>query len=350
MLRSDFHFDLPAELIAQEPATARSSSRLLHLDANTGSLADRYFHELVDLLTPADLLVFNNTRVIPARLHGYKASGGKVEVLIERICTGQRVLAHVRASKSPKPGSLLSLGGTVEARVLGRQGELYELQFCDDRPVLAILEEYGEIPLPPYIGRAPTAADYARYQTVYAAQAGAVAAPTAGLHFDDTLLARLQQKGVAHTFVTLHVGAGTFQPMRAERLEDHVMHFEQVEVTAEVCKKIQMTKEQGGRVVAVGTTSVRSLETAAVSGTIQPFSGDTNLFIYPGYSFKIVDALVTNFHLPESTLLMLVCAFGGYQQVMQAYRHAIARRYRFFSYGDAMFITPQQPKNNFSQT
>ncbi len=339
MQRRDFHYDLPEELIAQHPPEVRGASRLLCLGAGEVP-ADHRFEALPDLLRQGDLLVFNDTRVIPARLFGIKSTGGKVEVLVERVLDEHRILAQVRASKPLRTGGLLMLEGQVEAEMLGRQGDLFELRFNDPRPVFAILEKIGRMPLPPYITRAAEGEDSERYQTVYASRPGAVAAPTAGLHFTAPLLAHLNAMGVQTAFVTLHVGAGTFQPMRSERVEDHHMHAEYVEVSAAVCEQVRATRARGGRVIAVGTTAVRSLESASRVGTIQPFQGDTDIFIYPGYRFVSVDALITNFHLPESTLLMLVCAFGGYRRVMEAYRHAIEQRYRFFSYGDAMFVTP----------
>lgn len=342
MRRSDFHFDLPPELIAQYPTPRRTQSRLLCLDGASGALQDRHFTDLPELLRPGDLLVFNDTRVIPARLHGHKNTGGKVEVLIERLLDEKRALAHVRASKAPAPGSRLMLTGaddTVAAEVTGRQGDLFELHFDDARALPDILDAVGQVPLPPYIARGAEPADRERYQTVYARRQGAVAAPTAGLHFDQPLLDTLAARGVHSAFVTLHVGAGTFQPVRAERIEEHVMHHEYAVVTEHVCAQVHAARARRARVIAVGTTSVRALESAAHSGRLAPFSGDTAIFIYPGYRFKIIDALITNFHLPESTLLMLVCAFAGYDNVMAAYRHAVAGRYRFFSYGDAMFLT-----------
>ncbi|MDX1253251.1 MAG: tRNA preQ1(34) S-adenosylmethionine ribosyltransferase-isomerase QueA [Gammaproteobacteria bacterium] len=341
MQRSDFHYDLPEELIAQHPPAVRGDSRLLYLGAGQVR-EDRRFAELADILRPGDLLVFNDTRVIPARLFGVKSTGGQVEVLVERVLDEHRLLAHVRASKPPRPGARLMLESKVEAVVLGRHDDLFELRFDDPRPVFAVLGEIGHIPLPPYIARAEEQADSERYQTVYARRPGAVAAPTAGLHFTESLLQELAgRRGVETAFVTLHVGAGTFQPVRAGRIEDHRMHAEYVEVSAAVCEQVRTARARGGRVIAVGTTAVRSLESASQSGQVAPFYGDTAIFIYPGYHFLSVDALVTNFHLPESTLLMLVCALGGYQRMMDAYRHAVENRYRFFSYGDAMFITPE---------
>jgi S-adenosylmethionine:tRNA ribosyltransferase-isomerase len=343
MRRQDFQFDLPEELIAQFPAAQRRASRLLCLDGVSGELEDRQFADLPTLLNPGDLLVLNDTRVIPARLFGQKESRGRVEVLVERLLNGHELLAHVRASKSPKPGSALILSPTVRASMLGREGELFHLRITDEsnpeRPLLAILEELGHMPLPPYIRRADESADRERYQTVFAERPGAVAAPTAGLHFDEAMLEQLVGQGIEIARVTLHVGAGTFQPVRVENILEHHMHAEWIEVNETVCRQVEATRERGGRVIAVGTTSVRSLESAAREGRLQPFSGDTDIFIYPGYEFQIVDALITNFHLPESTLLMLVCAFAGYDNVMQAYRYAVQQRYRFFSYGDAMFLT-----------
>ena len=336
---ADFDYTLPPELIAQYPLAQRSASRLLTLDAVQGETTDRHFIELPALLSAGDLLVFNDTRVIPARVFGRKSSGGQVELLVERVLDTQRVLAHVRASIAPKPGSELLLDGNVRVQVLARHDALFELHFDDARPVVDILQAIGHIPLPPYIQRADEHADHERYQTVYARNDGAVAAPTAGLHFDQVMLDKLAAQGVESAHITLHVGAGTFQPVRVEAVEDHRMHAEFVNVSAQVCAQVMHTRARGGRVIAVGTTAVRSLESAAQSGTLAPFSGDTRLFITPGYEFKAVDALITNFHLPRSTLLMLVSAFAGYENVMRAYRHAVEEKYRFFSYGDAMFIS-----------
>ncbi|QJD59179.1 tRNA preQ1(34) S-adenosylmethionine ribosyltransferase-isomerase QueA [Pseudomonas sp. gcc21] len=334
---SDFHFDLPDSLIAHHPLAERRGSRLLYLDGPSGELQHKHFVDLLEFLHPGDLMVFNNTRVIPARLFGRKETGGQLEILIERVLDSHRVLAHVRASKSPKPGSRILLDGDAQAEMLGRHDALFELAF--NEPVLPLLERIGHMPLPPYIDRPDETADRERYQTVYAQREGAVAAPTAGLHFDNQLLEAIAEKGVETAQVTLHVGAGTFQPVRVERIEEHNMHSEWLEVGQAVVDAVKACKARGGRVVAVGTTSVRSLETAAQDGELKPFSGDTDIFIYPGKPFHVVDALVTNFHLPESTLLMLVSAFAGYPQTMAAYRAAVAERYRFFSYGDAMFIT-----------
>ena len=336
---SDFHFELPDSLIARHPLQRRSDSRLLVLDGPSGKLSHRQFPDLLQYLQPGDLMVFNNTRVIPARLFGQKESGGRVEILVERLLDSHRVLAHVRSSKSPKPGSRILIEGGGEASMLQRHDALFELQFGEE--VLGLLDRAGHMPLPPYIDRPDEDADRERYQTVYSdrARAGAVAAPTAGLHFDDALLAAIRAKGVDTAFVTLHVGAGTFQPVRVERIEDHHMHSEWLEVGQAVVDAVAACRARGGRVIAVGTTSVRSLESAARDGELKAFSGDTDIFIYPGRPFHVVDALVTNFHLPESTLLMLVSAFAGYPQTMAAYRSAVEEGYRFFSYGDAMFIT-----------
>ena len=342
MRRSDFHYELPPELIAQHPLERRSDSRLLCLDGTSGALSDRRFADLVELVRPGDLLVFNDTRVIPARLAARKTSGGVVEILVERLLGGGEVLAHVRASKSPKPGSELEIEGDGCATVIAREADLFRLRFDTD-DVLGLLERAGHVPLPPYVERPDDNADRERYQTVYARTPGAVAAPTAGLHFDEEVLEMLARKGVAQAFVTLHVGAGTFQPVREEQVEDHHMHSEYVDVSEKACAEVAAARARGGRVIAVGTTAVRCLETAAAGGVIAPYRGDTALFIYPGYRFRAVDAMITNFHLPESTLLMLVSAFAGRERVLAAYAHAVAERYRFFSYGDAMFILPQEP-------
>lgn len=342
----DFSFELPDELIARHPMAERTASRLLQLDGNTGNLVHGSFGDILDLINPGDLLVFNNTRVIPARLFGRKASGGKLEVLVERMLDDKRVLAHVRASKAPKPGTELILEPDVKATMVARHDALFEIEFDDARTVLEILESVGHMPLPPYIDRPDTDADKERYQTVYNEKPGAVAAPTAGLHFDEPLLARLKEKGADLAFITLHVGAGTFQPVRVDNVLEHKMHAEYIEVPADVVAQIEATRARGGRVIAVGTTSVRSLESAAQASlaegkALAPFYGDTNIFIYPGYRFQLVDSMVTNFHLPESTLIMLVSAFAGQDHIMEAYRQAVAECYRFFSYGDAMFISRQ---------
>jgi S-adenosylmethionine:tRNA ribosyltransferase-isomerase len=338
MDRSEFHYDLPPELIAQAPLRARRLSRLLVLDGASGGLADRRFADLPQLLAAGDLLVLNDTRVLPARLIGRKPTGGRVELLLERITGPQRAIMQLRASHVPRAGAVMELPGGARARVEGRRGQLFELAF--DRDVTALLEAHGEVPLPPYIERAADADDRERYQTVFARSAGAVAAPTAGLHFDREMLTTLDAAGIAHAFLTLHVGAGTFAPVRTDRIEDHELHAERLSVPPAVCEAVERCRARGGRVVAVGTTSVRALETAARDGTLAPFDGESRLFIYPGYRFRVVDALVTNFHLPESSLLMLVAAFAGLTATLAAYRHAVAERYRFFSYGDAMFVTP----------
>jgi S-adenosylmethionine:tRNA ribosyltransferase-isomerase len=338
MNRSDFDFHLPPELIAQHPLPERSASRLLALDGRTGALADRRFSEIVELLRPGDLLVCNDTRVLPARLAARKPTGGRVEVMLERLLGPRRLLAQLRASHLPKAGSDVELPGGARARVVRRDGALFELELdCDAAP---LLQAHGDVPLPPYIERAPDAADRERYQTVFARAPGAVAAPTAGLHFDAALLAALEARGVERTFLTLHVGAGTFAPVRTERVEDHELHEEWMRVPAGVCAAVERCRSRGGRVVAVGTTSVRALETAARAGALAPFEGESRIFIYPGFRFRVVDAMVTNFHLPESSLLMLVAAFAGRDATLAAYAHAVEQRYRFFSYGDAMFVTP----------
>ncbi len=330
----DFRFELPAELIAQQPLPQRAASRLLHL-APDGAVEDRDFCELAALLRPGDLLVLNDTRVLPARLSGRKASGGRVEMLLER-CLGTRLaLAQLRASKSPRAGSELFFDAGVRASVLGRSGAFYLLRFS--QPLAGVLETIGHVPLPPYISRPDEPLDRERYQTVFARKPGAVAAPTAGLHFDERQLRRLRSRGVEIATLTLHVGAGTFQPLREEQLESGRLHAEALQVPPTVVEKVARTRAHRGRVIAVGTTVVRALESAAASGELQPMRGETRLFIRPGYRFRVVDALLTNFHLPESSLLMLVCAFAGYAPVMAAYAHAVRQRYRFFSYGDAMF-------------
>jgi len=338
MRLSDFDYDLPPELIAQHPASERTASRLLHLDGRTGRMEDRAFRDFVSLVDGKDVVVFNDTRVIKARLRGRKDSGGEVEVLVERILDASRALAHVRASKAPKPGRqiVLARGGTLE--VLGRQGELFELLFLDG-PVLDVLDAWGEVPLPPYISHAAEPDDERRYQTVYARAPGAVAAPTAGLHFDAGTLDALRAKGVALATLTLHVGAGTFQPVRVDDVAQHVMHSEWYGIPDETVKAIADARSRGGRVLAVGTTTLRALESAAAAtGKLQPGSAETRLFIVPGFRFHVVDRLLTNFHLPRSTLLMLVSAFAGAEHIRRAYAHAVAQRYRFFSYGDAMLL------------
>ena len=350
---ADFSFVLPESLIAHYPQAERSACRLLQLDGPSGALTHGVFTDLLDKLEAGDLLVFNNTRVIPARMFGRKVSGGKIEVLVERVLDDHRVLAHVRASKAPKPGAELLLGDdeSIAATMVARHETLFELRFNDERDVFTILNAAGHMPLPPYIARPDEDADRELYQTVYSEKPGAVAAPTAGLHFDEPLLAALRAKGVEMAFVTLHVGAGTFQPVRVETIEDHVMHAEYAEVPQEVVDAVLACKARGKRVVAVGTTSVRSLESAAAASKealIAPFFGDTSIFIYPGYHYQVIDALVTNFHLPESTLIMLVSAFAGYKNTMNAYQQAVAEQYRFFSYGDAMFISRNPQAENES--
>ncbi len=350
MLVSDFHFDLPDELIARYPTAERSASRLLHLNGATGEFFDEKFTDLLEHINAGDLLIFNNTRVIPARLYGRKTSGGKVEALIERVLDEHRCLAHVRASKAPKEGSeliwgedKLGEGNGFKSTMIARHDTLFELKFEDEKPLFDLLQQAGHMPLPPYIDRPDEEADQERYQTVYSEVLGAVAAPTAGLHFDNAMLEKLKSKGVETAFVTLHVGAGTFQPVRVANILDHKMHAEYAEVPQDVVDKILATKAKGKRVICVGTTSVRSVESAAqavknTENLIEPFFSDTSIFLYPGKNFKVVDALITNFHLPESTLIMLVSAFAGYRNTMNAYAHAVENQYRFFSYGDAMFI------------
>jgi S-adenosylmethionine:tRNA ribosyltransferase-isomerase len=350
MQRTDFQFNLPPELIAQQPAATRSASRMLALDGAGGARRDLQFRDLPTLLNPADLLIFNDTRVIPARAFGLKESGGRVEILLERALTADTALVQLRASKGLKPGAAVKLAGGHSASMLGRQGDLFRLLFSCD--VVTFFEAHGEIPLPPYIAREAESADRERYQTVYARALGAVAAPTAGLHFDEDTFAALQERRIRHAFVTLHVGAGTFQPVRVDDIEGHEMHEEHLEVPEATCAAINATRAAGGRVIAVGTTVVRSLETAASMAAAQggeagssgravaPYRGATRIFIRPGYKFRVVDAMVTNFHLPESTLLMLCAAFVGRETLLAAYAHAVQARYRFFSYGDAMFLTP----------
>lgn len=346
MRRTDFTFELPEELIAQQPVTERTASRLLVLNGNTGAIEDKVFTDLCDFLQSGDVLVFNNTQVIPARLHGKKATGGKVEVLVERIIDDHVALAHIRASKSPKSGTELLFEKNISAEVTGREGDLFVVNFNhknqSENTVLGILNSIGHMPLPPYIQRDDEDFDQDRYQTVYAERPGAVAAPTAGLHFDEKMLQQLSDKGVEQIHVTLHVGAGTFQPVRVDDLNDHYMHKEWIELTKENSEKINKAKKEGRRIIAVGTTSVRCLESAALfsnkTEALKPYTGETDIFITPGYEFKVIDALITNFHLSESTLLMLVSAFAGYENIKNAYQHAIKEKYRFFSYGDAMFL------------
>jgi S-adenosylmethionine:tRNA ribosyltransferase-isomerase len=342
MKKSDFHFDLPPELVAQAPLAERSASRLLLVPPAPAPFEDRAVRDLPQLLRAGDLLVFNDTRVLPARLFGAKDTGGRVEILLERLTGGAEARAQIGASKSPKPNSRIRLDDGTELTVLGREEEFYRLRFETPEPLPELLQRVGRMPLPPYIHRDAEAADSERYQTVFAREAGAVAAPTAGLHFDQPLLEALRARGVDFGHVTLHVGAGTFQPMRAEHLSEHVMHSEWLNVGAALCQQVARVRAAGGRVIAVGTTVVRSLETALRDGELKPFAGDTRIFIFPGYRIRSVDALLTNFHLPESTLLMLVSAFAGRERILAAYRHAVERRYRFFSYGDAMLLHPSE--------
>ncbi|TRW91508.1 tRNA preQ1(34) S-adenosylmethionine ribosyltransferase-isomerase QueA [Candidatus Methylobacter oryzae] len=338
MKKSDFNYQLPEALIAQKPLAERDASRLLCMERYAGRMADRQFTDFIDLIDSRDVLIFNDTKVIPARLFGRKPSGGKVEILIERILDDHHAIAHVRASKSSKSGTLIELDKGYCCEVLGRADDLFRLEFKGESGLLALLEEIGHIPLPPYITREDDQSDLTRYQTVFAKEAGAVAAPTAGLHFDQATIAKLKAKGVQSAFVTLHVGSGTFQPVRVEDLSEHLMHKEYFAVPPETVEAVRQARVNGGRVIAIGTTAVRALESASRSGRLEAGFGDTDLFITPGYQFKSVDAMLTNFHLPESTLLMLVSAFAGYEPIMNAYRHAIEQSYRFFSYGDAMFL------------
>lgn len=337
-LVSDYDYHLPESLIAQYPLADRAASRLLCVGCDN-QLVDTIFSDILARLLPNDLLVLNNTRVIPARLYGHKASGGRFEMLIERLLPNHQALVHLRVSKKPAINSILELEGGVQARFLGREGELFKVEWLTEEAVLDFLDRIGHLPLPPYIARPDSDADAERYQTVFAKEAGAVAAPTAGLHFTDELLAAIKAKGVQTATLTLHVGAGTFQPVRVERIEDHHMHFERINVGQDLVDAIAQTRAKGGRVVAVGTTVVRALESAAISGELKAFSGETDIFITPGFEFKVVDALITNFHLPQSTLLMLVSAFAGYERMKMAYEHAVVKEYRFFSYGDAMLLS-----------
>ncbi len=353
MKTREFHYELPAELIAQKPTEVRTQSRLLHYNRASKAIAHLQFQNIPDLIKPGDLLVFNNTRVIPARLYGFKETGGKVEILVERLISDTQCMAHVKASKTPKVGSRINLFKTnkISQQTLkytvvieGRDEDLFILRSeTDDHVPTAsmaeIMEDIGHMPLPPYINREDNDEDFSRYQTVYAETPGAVAAPTAGLHFDQTLLKTLHDNGVKSAFVTLHVGAGTFQPVRSEQIEDHKMHFEYLVVPQETVDKCLQTREKGGRIIAVGTTTVRSLETASLNGKLQAYAGETDIFIYPGYTFNTVDALITNFHLPESTLLMLISALAGKAEMLRCYQEAVVEKYRFFSYGDAMFIS-----------
>lgn len=342
MKTCEFQYHLPQQLIAQKPCDVRSQSRLLHYSRKQKKINHLTFSDIVDLIHANDLLVFNNTRVIPARMHGYKETGGKVEILVERLINNQICLAHIRASKTPKVGNKIILSDAAKkfaftVTVDGRDDDLFILS-STDQPMAEVIEKIGHMPLPPYINREDTVEDFSRYQTVYAETPGAVAAPTAGLHFDNDLLKKLESKGVASAFVTLHIGAGTFQPVRSESIEDHKMHFEYLEVAQETVDACLQTRKNGGRIIAVGTTTIRSLETASQNGELAAYSGETDMFIYPGYEFKSIDALITNFHLPESTLLMLISAFAGKDETLRCYKEAVSEKYRFFSYGDAMFI------------
>lgn len=337
MQTKDFHYELPTELIAQYPTKERTASRLLVLEQ--GNITHSHFSQFLDVVEEGDLLVFNNTKVIPARLYGHKTTGGKIEILVERVLGNDRCLAQIKASKGPKPGSVIYLTQDVALTVVSRENNLYVLCCTTDLTISSILAEQGHMPLPPYITRTDEAGDQERYQTVYAKEQGAVAAPTAGLHFDEPMLQALNHKGVNSAFVTLHVGAGTFTPVRVDNIEEHHMHAEFIEVNNDVCDLVAATKKAGKRVIAVGTTSVRCLETASQTGELKPYHGDTDIFIYPGFKFQTVDAMLTNFHLPESTLLMLVSAFAGSESIKAAYQAAIDEQYRFFSYGDAMFLT-----------
>jgi S-adenosylmethionine:tRNA ribosyltransferase-isomerase len=343
MKTREFFYHLPEHLIAQKPCDIRSQSRLLHYSRADKNINHRQFSNIVELINPGDLLVFNNTRVIPARIYGFKETGGKVEILVERLTGENQCLAHIKASKTPKAGSKITLSDSdnklqFTVSVEGREGELFILRSDSDFPMASIMERIGHMPLPPYINRDDTVEDFSRYQTVYADIPGAVAAPTAGLHFDDALLAKLKDKGINSAYVTLHVGAGTFQPVRCDHIEDHPMHFEYLVVPQDTVDLCQRTRQSGGRVIAVGTTTVRALETASSSGSLETYAGETDIFIYPGYSFRSIDALITNFHLPESTLLMLISALAGIDEIKHCYKEAVAEEYRFFSYGDAMFI------------
>lgn len=342
----DFDFYLPDHLIAQNPTSERTASHMLHVDGTNGNLSDERFSDLPESLNQGDVLIFNDTRVIKARLFGHKHTGGNVEVLVERVINQHIVYAHVRASRSPKVGSKIRLSDAFDAEVIARHDDLFELRFLSDNTVLELLEQYGALPLPPYITHAATAQDEERYQTVFGKNPGAVAAPTAGLHFSDDMLDRIKQKGVNIAYVTLHVGAGTFQPVRVENIHEHKMHSELYHIPQATVDMIADTKQNGGKVTAIGTTAMRALESAAQSGQLQAGEGETSIFITPGYQFKVVDRLFTNFHLPKSTLLMLVSAFGGFELIKKAYAHAVAQQYRFFSYGDAMLIEKEPAKNH----
>lgn len=338
MQLSDFHFDLPEELIARYPMTRRSESRLLCLDAASHNLDHKKFYDIIQLVEPGDLLVFNNTRVIPARLVGHKETGGQVELLAERVLDDKRILGQLRVSKSPQIGGKIIFANGVELEVTGREDKFFELKYSGERTILDVIEEIGQIPLPPYMRRSAEESDKERYQTIYAKHKGSVAAPTAGLHFDEELMQALKDKGVETGYLTLHIGAGTFAPVRVENIKEHKMHAEYLTIDETLCEQIRATKARGNRVITVGTTSMRALETASQTGETKPFSGDTSIFIYPGYEFKCADVLITNMHLPGSTLMMLVSAFSGYERVMHAYHQAVENKYRFYSYGDAMWM------------
>lgn len=339
MQLKDFHFNLPPELIARYPLARRSASRLLCIDQFHHQFNHTQFSDVIHLIEPGDLIVFNDTKVIPARLFGQKVTGGQVEILVERVLDDERIIAQVRVSKAPHVGDFLLFAEGIKFQIISRQNQFYELYYTDaNKTILEVIETIGQIPLPPYMHRTPDDNDKERYQTVYAKYKGSVAAPTAGFHFDQELLEKLREKKVEMAYLTLHIGAGTFSPVRVEDIREHKMHSEYLEVSQALCKKIKAVKASGKRVIAVGTTSLRALETASQSGEIEPYHGETNIFIYPGYQFRCVDALITNLHLPCSTLLMLVCAFGGYQHVMNAYREAVNQSYRFYSYGDAMWL------------
>jgi len=338
MQLKDFDYQLPETLIARYPLDNRTDSRLMHLNKQQGKISHGRFNQVVDLLKPGDLLILNNSKVIPARLAATKSTGAQLEVFIERIQSSHQALAMIRANRGPKIGSSIFLNQKIEIQVLQRQDQFYVLKFLTNDPILTILEQYGRVPIPPYLNRQADESDNQRYQTVYANPPGSVAAPTAGLHFDNDLLSKLATQGIQHQFVTCHVGAGTFQPVKVTNIHEHQMHAEIVQVSETVCTAIEQTKKNAGRVIAVGTTSVRSLETAARSGKLLPYDGETDIFIYPGFKFQVIDGLITNFHLPRSSLIMLVAAFAGYELTMQAYQTAVDEKYRFYSYGDAMLI------------
>ena len=342
MRRDEFEYTLPPELIAQSPTRRRGDSRLLCLDGMTGGLHDRDFSSLPGLLSAGDLLVLNNTRVIPARIYAEKETGGKVEILVERIIDEHHVIAQLKASKAPKIGSFIYLNKDIRFVVEGRQNDMFVLMVENDLDITGLIQEFGHMPLPPYIQRQDSEIDFQRYQTIFAQNPGAVAAPTAGLHFTEAMIEQLKENAIEISFITLHIGAGTFQPVRTELIEQHNMHSEYLTVPKETCEQITRVKNNKGKIIAVGTTAVRALESAAHTGDLQPYQGETDIFIYPGFKFRVVDALITNFHLPESTLLMLVCAFAGKANIFAAYRHAISEKYRFYSYGDAMYMTAKK--------